>query len=89
MTEKGAVTQAIEALDKSLRQSCAVNPDGSPYLIEALEALKAFKDGVPEGLKNIVENMSIYDSYVIVEGSAEIMVMDFYKAGKHLQDAIK
>ena len=47
MTDKGAITLSIEALDKSLRQSCAVNPDGSPYLIEALEALRTFKDEMP------------------------------------------
>lgn len=78
MNDKGAITLAIEALDKSLRQSCAVNPDGSPYLIEALEALQAFKDGVPE----------ISEEYIkaAYKGDHNTRII---QAARHLQDAIK
>jgi len=84
MTDKGAITQAIKALDKVARQSCAGrNPEGDPYLIEAYDALKAFKDGVPEGLE---DEIVIFCKHIHDATSTSTIIEH---AIKHLQDGIK
>ena len=85
MTEQGAITLAIKALDKIAGQSCAGrNPEGDPYLIEAIEALKAFKDGVPEGLESAVATGRRSEI-----GQAAKDTSTWLTAAKHLQDGIK
>lgn len=99
MTDKGAITQAIEALELGLielegeyvEHEMTTDYDLAIHKQEqALKSLKAFKDGAPGGLKDNVENIIIRDEYVErinEDGKKDIMV--FYKAGKHLQKGIE
>ena len=75
----GAITQAIEALEYIE----LAGPDGSWRAKEALEVLKAFRDGVPEGLDDeiIVFYKDIHDA----TSTSEAIVT----AAKHLQDGVK
>lgn len=90
MTDTGAITLAIEALeiaDNYLEDGKYIGFKHKK-VERALEALKVFKDGVPEGLGDNVENIIIHNQYIETkEVKADIMV--FYKAAKYLQEGIK
>ena len=75
----GAITQAIEALEYIELDG----PDGSWRAKQALENLKAFKDGVPKDLNDaiIVFHKHIHDATSTSE--------DIVTAAKHLQDGIE
>lgn len=81
--DKGAITQAIEALQEAYDGNVSPGVDDS-VLREALEALKAFKDGVPKGLEKANEETKCFD-VLPTDNWAGCQ----YQAAKHLQDGIK
>ena len=97
MTDAGAITLMIEAAEETHRElrfwhrnsKDGVKTSAALQQSEkALKALKAFKDEVPDGLGDNVENIIIHNQYIETkEVKADIMV--FYKAAKHLQKGIK
>lgn len=82
----GAITQAIDALENPTGDFIRYSENWNArekMRTEALEALKAFKDGVPERMEEAMckvkdlRNASFEDCYKIGEGV------------QHLQDGIK
>ena len=93
MGDQGAITQAVEALEDTQielrfwhRNSKEVIKSSSALQQseEALEALKAFKDGVPEGLESAVDTGRRAEI-----GQAAKDTSTWLTAAKHLQEGIK
>lgn len=55
---QGALGKIEEIASESLRQSCAVNPDGCPNLIELLTLCKAIREAVPDGVEKSIYDLS-------------------------------
>lgn len=89
----GAITQAIEALKKVAGQSCAGrNPEGEPYLVEAYDALKAFKDGVPEYLEDAMKSFDALEEITVDDYCKKYESTPHYaqwKAATLLMDGVK
>lgn len=93
MTDKGAITQAIEALEEIYKRhyimSAGRDRDTAQQAEKVLEALKAFKDGVPEGLESGLMSISSPCGTYIGESWGCMASHEVNDAAKHLQKSIK
>lgn len=87
---RGAITQAIEALDPDNWEWNWLDDDADSLseqrqiLEQALEALKAFRDGVPEELEETMNSLNILQPFP--ENNS---ISTALKAAKHLQGGIE
>ena len=82
MTDKGAITQAIEALDiGGFHATARGNIEDVITIMNALQSLKAFKDGLPEGLEFSLKPSAWAEPYSSTE--------DIFAACEHLLEAIE
>lgn len=93
MTDTGAITQAIEALEAmdSLMQYMEVKRHKGvtrENAKQALEALKAFKDGVPENLEWARRYDKSLNGGPDMNKSVQAQTINC-QAAKHLQEGIK
>jgi len=103
MTDKGAITQAIEALEWVTINLDMTHVDTAAYIDaarekaeQALEALKAFKAGVPEGLEYAQQVTNGLSGQMLSDAGREQLttremdtIYTSLKAAKHFHEAVK